>query len=109
MYFNEKYDRSGALFQGRFKAAHVYTNEYLLHVSAYVNLNYRVHQLGGSTSKSSWEEYVGDVDGVNFCKKSIILEQFENKEAYKTYAEDALGTMLDRKQKEKEIALMAIE
>ena len=44
-YFNIKHQRSGALFQGPFKAVHVDTNEYLLHASAYINLNNRVHRL----------------------------------------------------------------
>ena len=57
-YFNHKYERTGALFQGRFKAIHIDSNEYLLHVSAYVNLNFRVHQLRSSTPKyrASWGE-----------------------------------------------------
>ena len=45
-YFNLKYKLSGSLFQGRFRALHVNSNEYLLHLSAYVNLNDKVHQLG---------------------------------------------------------------
>ncbi len=36
-YFNERYDRSGALFQGRYKDVHVSSNEQLLHLSAYIN------------------------------------------------------------------------
>ena len=39
MYFNEKDKRSGSLFQGKFKSKHIHSNEYLLRVSAYVNLN----------------------------------------------------------------------
>ena len=50
-YFNQKNDRSGSLFQGVFKDVHIDSNEYLLHASAYVNLNDRVHQLGGETPK----------------------------------------------------------
>ena len=53
-YFNEKEKRSGALFQGSFKSIHVNTNEYLLLLSAYVNLNDKVHRgtsLGRWTSK----------------------------------------------------------
>ena len=50
-YFNNKYKRSGSLFQGVFKDVHIDTNEYLLHVSAYVNLNDHVHKLGGETPK----------------------------------------------------------
>ena len=43
-YFNEKYKRSGSLFQGTYKAIHANSNEYLLHLSVYVNLNYKVHK-----------------------------------------------------------------
>ena len=38
-YFNKKHKRSGSLFQGPFKAKHIDSNKYLLHASAYVNLN----------------------------------------------------------------------
>lgn len=95
MYFNKKNDRSGALFQGRFKAIHISSNPYLLHVSAYVNLNNRVHQLGGSTSKSSWNEYTGKCEGI--CKKEDILGQFRKSEEYIDFAESSLqGTLIRR-------------
>jgi putative transposase len=56
MFFNKENERSGALFQGRYKAIHIDSNEYLLHLSAYVNLNERIHELGDSISKSSWKQ-----------------------------------------------------
>ncbi len=108
-YYNGKYDRSGTLFQGRFKSMHIDSNEYLLHVSAYVNLNDRVHQLGNPTSKlvksrSSWKEYVnpGANNGANFCNKKIILEQFRNREEYKRFAEDSLESILEQKARQNE-------
>ncbi len=115
MYFNEKEKRSGSLFQGRFKAIHINSNEYILHLSAYVNLNDRVHKLagfGGSTSKSielvrsrsSWREYVGGTeyggykkDGKNFCKKDIILGQFRNRKEYEEFAKSSLEGILERR------------
>ncbi len=39
MYFNRRYGRVGSLFQGRYRAARVQTEEYLLHLSRYVHLN----------------------------------------------------------------------
>jgi putative transposase len=39
MYFNKKYDRSGALFQGRFKAKMVVVDEYMKYLYAYIHLN----------------------------------------------------------------------
>ena len=55
-YFNEKHSRNGALFQGVFKANHINSNEYLLHASVYVNLNYKVHKLqkGKHIYQASW-------------------------------------------------------
>lgn len=38
-YFNEKYDRVGSLFQGRFKAIEVAGESYFLQLSRYIHLN----------------------------------------------------------------------
>lgn len=101
MYFNNKHGRSGSLFQGGYKAIHINSNEYLLHLSAYVNLNNKVHQLGDSVSKSksSWNEYINNYDG--FCKKDIILGQFNNSLEYKNFAESSLKDIRERKNMEK--------
>jgi putative transposase len=39
MYFNKRYMRTGALFQGKFKAEHADTDEYLKYLYAYIHLN----------------------------------------------------------------------
>jgi len=39
MYFNKRYERTGSLFQGRFKAKHIDNDEYLKYLIAYVHLN----------------------------------------------------------------------
>ena len=39
MYFNKKNERSGALFEGRFKAKHADTDEYLKYLFSYIHLN----------------------------------------------------------------------
>ena len=107
MYFNEKYKGSGSLFQGRYKAIHIDSNEYLLHLSAYVNLNFEAHQRSeskykSSLSRSSWEEYLNNKKGgVCLCNKSIILSQFKNAEDYKRFAKDSLETIKKRKDLQK--------
>jgi len=42
-YFNDKYERSGALFQGRFKRVLIETSEQYQYLFAYVNENHIVH------------------------------------------------------------------
>jgi putative transposase len=105
-YFNIKYDRTGALFQGRFKSVHINSNEYLLHVSAYVNLNDKVHQLGSPTSKliksrSSWREYM-EKGNATWCEKETVLGQFHNKKEYQIFAENSLRGTLEKRLSEKE-------
>ena len=39
MYFDKKYDKSGGLFQGTFKAKHVDNDRYLKYIYAYIHLN----------------------------------------------------------------------
>ena len=38
-YFNQKYERSGALFEGRYKCVRVATDEHLLHLPYYIHAN----------------------------------------------------------------------
>ncbi len=104
-YFNLKYKRSGALFQGKFKAVYLSPEDHLLHNSVYVNLNYKVHSLSGKVPKlikSSWDEYVGKGNN-NFCKKDIVLDQFDNKKEYKKFAEELLVSIKKQREEEKEL------
>lgn len=38
-YFNTKYGLSGALFESRYKASRISTDQYLMHISRYIHLN----------------------------------------------------------------------
>lgn len=112
-YFNEKYKRSGSLFQGKYKAIHIDSNEYLLHLSAYINLNYKVHKnLNKEWMKklpmSSFKEYV-EKNVKNICSKNIILEQFSSLKEYKFFCDSALPDILRRKKEEKELKYMLLE
>lgn len=39
MYFNNKYERSGSLFEGRFRAKHISGNNHLKYLYSYIHLN----------------------------------------------------------------------
>ena len=117
-YFNRKYKRTGSLFQGKFKAVPVVSNEKLLELSVYINLNYKIHQLGSLASKlvrSSWDEYTQSKalfkknTAPFFCKKDIILQQFNSLADYKKYADETLPLLIDRKREEKELEKVLLE
>ncbi len=98
-YFNEKYDRSGSLLQGTFKSSRIDSNEYLLHVASYVNLNDKVHQLSALSTKlvrNSWNEYLG-TSKYSICNKDIVLGQFNNSSEYKKYALKSLKYTMENR------------
>ena len=102
-YFNEKCDRTGVLFQGKFKSIHIDSDEYLMYLNVYINLNNRVHRipLSAPVTKSSWDEYTGE-NKENFCNKEIILDRFNSPAEYKEFAEETLKGIIERKEEMQE-------
>lgn len=97
MYFNKKNDRSGVLFQGRFKSVHIDSNDLLLYISAYVNCNSQIHGIKNAEIYPwcSFLEYIGKGD--EKCQKVIILDQFKNIKEYKTFCLEKVVGMRDKK------------
>ncbi len=92
-YFNAKYQQSGHLFQGPFRAVHVKDNEQLLCTSAYIHLNPMEIGQQGKETKYRWSSF-GDFVGQNrwdrLLDSSIILEQIkENGDDYQKWVEES--------------------
>lgn len=94
-YFNGKYSRIGPLFQGRYKAVLVESEEQLLHLSRYIHRNPMIKgtvlrgrsSLGGRPS--SYPNYLREVNQA-WVKPEMILEYFKKsgKGSYKEFVED---------------------
>lgn len=88
-YFNTRYGVSGHLFEGPYKAVHVESNEQLLYLSAYVHMNpteiNEWHKKEETFPWSSYQDYVKENRFGEILKNEIVLEQFRNKEEYKTF------------------------
>lgn len=88
MYFNNKYNRVGTLFQGKYKAVLILDDIYLLHLSRYIHLN----PYPGSDPKlylySSYKQYLGE-NKLNWVKPEEILSYF--KTMRKTTLKDCLS------------------
>ena len=86
-YFNVKRKKAGSIFQGRFKAKRVETDEQLIHLSRYIHLNpyssYVVKSIDGLTAYpwSSLPVYLGKTD-YSLIKKDFILALFEDRKDY---------------------------
>lgn len=71
MYFNTKYERTGVLFQGRFKATHASTDEYLKYLFSYIHLN------PVKIIESKWKE--------NGIANRVRAEKYLEKYQYSSY------------------------
>jgi len=83
-YFNFKNNRSGYLFQGRYRAIHIKSDGHLFQLSGYINGNAEIHKITKAENWpwSSYLDYVGLRQGT-LCKKQEILNEFKNINEYK--------------------------
>lgn len=77
MYFNRKYDRTGHLFENRFKSKNVENKEYFLELCRYVHRNPEkaLIEKVDKYKWSSYQEYLGKDELVN---KEILLHYFDD-------------------------------
>jgi len=91
-YLNTKKERVGPLFQGKFKAIRIETEEQLLHLSRYIHLNPYSSCLVKNLDDlfnypySSLSEYLNPKN-LSFCTKDTILENFKTN-SYKQFVSD---------------------
>jgi REP element-mobilizing transposase RayT len=95
-YFNRNQDRSGHLFQGRFKAILIDVDAYLKHLSRYIHLNpvrAGIINAPGQYRWSSYPSFIGEQLSPKFLMTDLLLGNFgSNKnEARKNYQEFVEG------------------
>jgi REP element-mobilizing transposase RayT len=97
MYFNLKYNMIGSVFQGRFKAKFIESDEYLIHVSRYIHLNpLTIIRAQGPALKlenytwSSYRQYI-EPSTPSLCQTKDIIEYFPTKATgYKEFVESQM-------------------
>lgn len=95
-YFNTKHERIGSLFQGKFKAKLVETDEYLLQVSKYIHRNSFPLPMweGRMYPYSSYPFYLSD-EPHSFCNTDFILSYFSETNPNLTYQSFVEETEVD--------------
>jgi hypothetical protein len=94
-YFNSKYNRSGSLFQGTYKAVERKSIEYLINLSAYINANSKIHNLIGRSEDYIWCSYPDylNLRKGNLCDKKIVLDNFKNINKYQAFVNKTSSTI----------------
>jgi putative transposase len=93
-YFNEKYDRVGHLFQGRYKAAKINNDELNIHVHRYIHLNPMVANLADTLEDytySSYQEYMNPGGVKNICNTETFLSHFGGFKVYREFLMSQVG------------------
>ena len=101
-YFNIKYEEVGSLFQGRFKAKIIETDEYLLHLSRYIHRN-PISIPGVELRYYPWSSYSTFTEGRKdeFVDPSFILSYFAKKDPKSDYKQ-----FMEYENEEKEVQLL---
>ncbi len=87
---NKSYNRTGHLFQGRFKNKIIPNNEYMLHLSRYIHRNPLKAGLVNNLDEwkfSSYPVYIGKIKSL-LIKPEIILDQFKLPEEYSRFVSE---------------------
>jgi len=99
-YFNQKYERIGALFQGKFKSVCIKNNSHLMYLPIYIHLNPLDFKFHGWREKkiknykeaiefldsyrwSSYMDYSGKKNFPSLIKKDFILSRVGDEKKYK--------------------------
>jgi len=86
-YFSTKYKTKGHIFEDKFKAVHVETEEQLIHLSRYIHLNpvtsYLVEK-PEDYSQSSYKIYLGEIQS-DIIDTSPIISNFKSKQNYRDF------------------------
>ncbi|MEK7582154.1 MAG: transposase [Patescibacteria group bacterium] len=115
-YFNEKYNRTGALFQGKYKSAHIENDKHFLYIPYYIHFNpldlyepkWRKRKISdikksvnflGSYRWSSHLDYLGKNNFPSVTQRKWMLKYFNGESEYerlfikelKNYSVDELG------------------
>jgi len=112
MYFNKKNERNGVLFQGKFKAISIESDEYLTHLSRYIHINpvelievgwkkdgikdwNKVNEFLQNYRWSSYLDYIGIKNFPSVTNREIINSYFQNEQSYKNFINQWLNKDLE--------------
>lgn len=86
MYFNERYDRVGSLFQGRYKARLVDTDVYWQHISRYIHLNpFNIDNDIEQFPYSSMQFYKSPEKCPSWLLPRRVLESYDSYQSYRHF------------------------
>ena len=105
-YYNTKYQKSGHVFQGPYRAVHIADDRQLLHLSAYIHRNPR--EISKWFKKedqyiwSSYQDFIDENRWGDLIMPDIVIGQFKDKAEYENFVKTSPAKI-----KEEELGYLA--
>ena len=100
-YFNKRYEKSGHLFQGPYKAVHIKDDNHLLYLSTYIHKNpTELNQWKGKEKTYIWSSYQDYGEKNRFSDLlvlDVVSEQFENITDYEYFVQTSTAKTIREK------------
>lgn len=98
-YYNTKYEKSGHVFQGPYRAVHISDDRQILHLSAYIHRNPReIAKWFRKEDKYEWSSYrdfIGEDRWGALLVPDIILGQFKSRAKYDHFVRTSPAKVLE--------------
>ena len=98
-YYNTKYEKSGHVFQGPYRAVHISDDRQLLHLSAYIHRNPREiskwFRKEEQYTWSSYQDFIGENRWGKLILPDIVIGQFRNKAEYKYFVKTSPAKLIE--------------
>lgn len=98
-YYNTKYEKSGHVFQGPYRAVHVEDNEQLLHLSAYIHRNPReLSEWFRKEDKYPWSSYKDCIEKNRWgelLRPDILMGEFKDRKDYDKFVKTSKAKIFE--------------
>ena len=95
-HFNHKYERSGHLFQDRYRSEPVETESYLLAVARYIHQNPERAGIIEDYKEYCWSSYAEYIGTPVYCEPGILLAAFGGRDAFCEYHETCVASFEEK-------------
>jgi hypothetical protein len=99
-FFNQKYNRTGSLFEGPFEYIHLKSDDQIIWTSGYINGSSEIHKIV-KAENYQWCSYPDYQRQGTLCNKQIILKHFKDIADYQEFVEQVIKEYQIRKEMEK--------
>ena len=99
-YYNTKYEKSGHVFQGPYKAVYIEDDRQLLYLSAYIHRNPREISKWFKREDqyiwSSYQDFISENRWGNLIMPDIVTGQFKNKKKYHEFVKPSPAKLFEK-------------